>query len=72
MWLAKEGFDPVFGARPLRRAVQRHLENPLSKAVLSGEFRSGDHILVDASEAGLTLNKVESLVEEKREAVPSV
>ena len=72
MWLAKEGFDPVFGARPLRRAVQRHLENPLSKAVLSGEFRSGDHVLVDASEARLTLNKVESLVEEKREAVPSV
>ena len=62
MWLAKEGFDPVFGARPLRRAVQRHLENPLSKAVLSGEFRSGDRVLVDSSEAGLTLNKVESLV----------
>ena len=72
MWLAKEGFDPVFGARPLRRAVQRHLENPLSKAVLSGEFRAGDRVLVDSSEAGLTLNKVESLVEEKREPVPSV
>ncbi len=72
IWLAKEGFDPVFGARPLRRAVQRHLENPLSKAVLSGEFRSGDHVLVDASETGLTLTKVESPVVEEREAVPSV
>ena len=72
MWLAEEGFDPVFGARPLRRAVQRHLENPLSKAVLSGEFSSGDHVLVDASETGLTLTKVESPVVEEREAVPSV
>ena len=72
IWLAEEGFDPVFGARPLRRAVQRHLENPLSKAVLSGEFRSGDHIVVDASETGLALTKVESLVEEQREAVASV
>ena len=72
MWLAEEGFDPVFGARLLRRAVQRHLENPLSKAVLSGEFRSGDHVLVDASETGLTLTKVESPVEEEGEAVTSV
>ncbi|MEK7806382.1 MAG: AAA family ATPase, partial [Chloroflexota bacterium] len=56
-WLAREGFDPVFGARPLRRAVQRHLENPLAKAVLSGEFKSGDHLVVDAGESGLTLTK---------------
>jgi ATP-dependent Clp protease ATP-binding subunit ClpC len=56
-WLAREGFDPVFGARPLRRAVQRHLENPLSKAILSGEFKSGDHLVVDAGDSGLTLTK---------------
>ena len=72
LWLAEEGFDPVFGARPLRRAVQRHLENPLSKAVLSGEFRSGDHVLVDADQSGITLSKVvESPTTEEREAVPS-
>src|SRR3972149_5927573 len=35
-WLCKEGFDPTFGARPLRRAIQRHIENPLSKRILSG------------------------------------
>ena len=56
-WLAKEGFDPTFGARPLRRAVQRYLENPLSKAVLSGEFQPGDHLLVVAGKEGLLFSK---------------
>ena len=71
MWLAKEGFDPVYGARPLRRAIQRRLENPLSRAVLAGEFRPGDHILVDASDSGLSLTKVESPAEADLAAVPS-
>ena len=56
-WLAREGFDPVYGARPLRRAIQRHLENPLSKGILSGEFQAGDHILVDTGASGLYLAK---------------
>ena len=56
-WLAEEGFDPVYGARPLRRALQRHLENPLSKGILSGEFQAGDHLVVDTGEAGLRLGK---------------
>ncbi|MCH7494593.1 MAG: AAA family ATPase, partial [Candidatus Marinimicrobia bacterium] len=55
LWLAKEGFDPVFGARPLRRAVQRHLENSLSKEILAGKFKQGDHVVVDAGESGLVL-----------------
>ena len=55
LWLAKEGFDPVFGARPLRRAVQRHLENSLSKEILGGKFKPGDHVVVDAGESGLVL-----------------
>ena len=56
-WLAKEGFDPNFGARPLRRSIQRYLENPLSKAILAGEFQSGDHVLVDSGAEGLTFGK---------------
>ena len=56
-WLGREGFDTVYGARPLRRAIQRHLENPLSRRVLSGEFAEGDRILVDAGEDGLTFEK---------------
>ena len=56
-WLAEEGFDPVFGARPLRRAVQRHLENALSKGILGGEYQEGAHVVVDAGDSGLTLSK---------------
>ncbi|MBI4234625.1 MAG: AAA family ATPase [Chloroflexi bacterium] len=51
-WLAKEGFDPVYGARPLRRAVQRHVENPLSSRILAGEFKDGDRVLVDVAPDG--------------------
>ncbi|MDA0264983.1 MAG: AAA family ATPase [Chloroflexi bacterium] len=58
LWLAREGYDPVYGARPLRRAVTRFLENPMSKYILSGEFTSGDHILVDAGTEGLVLTKM--------------
>ena len=56
-WLAKEGFDPTLGARPLRRAVQRYLETPISKAILTGEYQSGDHIIVDSGPEGITFSK---------------
>ena len=51
-WLVKEGFDVSYGARPLRRAIQRHLENQLSRGVLSGEFKEGDHVVADVSAGG--------------------
>jgi ATP-dependent Clp protease ATP-binding subunit ClpC len=46
-WLAKEGYDPAFGARPLKRALQKFVESPLSKSLLAGEFSSGDTIQVE-------------------------
>ncbi len=46
-WLAEKGFDPAFGARPLRRALQKFVESPLSVSLLSGEFQSGQTILVE-------------------------
>jgi ATP-dependent Clp protease ATP-binding subunit ClpC len=49
-WLSNEGFDPEFGARPLRRALQRHVESPLSVQLLRGEFESGECVVVDADE----------------------
>ena len=55
LWLAKEGFDPVYGARPLRRAIQRQLENPLARQVLSGALGAGSHVVVDAGREGITL-----------------
>ena len=61
-WLAREGFDPVYGARPLRRTVQRYVENPLSKRMLSGEFSEGDHVLIDGGGDGLTFAKAEAPV----------
>ncbi|RTE85443.1 MULTISPECIES: ATP-dependent chaperone ClpB [Gammaproteobacteria] len=55
--LAKVGFDPVFGARPLKRAIQQELENPLAQSILKGEFSAGDTIKVDAGEKGLELTR---------------
>jgi len=60
-WLAREGYDPQFGARPLRRALQRHVESPLSVRLLRGDFKSGDRVLVDVGEEGLTFSALESL-----------
>jgi ATP-dependent Clp protease ATP-binding subunit ClpB len=56
--LATEGYDPAFGARPLKRAIQRLLQNPLALAVLEGKFSEGDHIVVDRDPKGeLTFRK---------------
>ncbi|QJA06811.1 ATP-dependent chaperone ClpB [Thermosulfurimonas marina] len=49
-WLANVGYDPVYGARPLRRAIQRYVEDPLAMKILAGEFGEGDHVVVDYDE----------------------
>lgn len=63
-WLVKEGYDPQYGARPLRRAIEQYVENPLSMRILSGEFNPGDKVIVDAGADGLsfTLRKSEAVV----------
>jgi ATP-dependent Clp protease ATP-binding subunit ClpC len=61
-WLANEGFDPVYGARPLRRAIQRFVKTPLSKRILARELSEGDEVLIDASEDGLTFEKIGEVV----------
>ncbi|MCC7446167.1 MAG: AAA family ATPase [Anaerolineae bacterium] len=59
-WLARQGYDPAFGARPLRRALQRFVESPLSVQLLKGAFHRGDVVLVDASdETGLSFTRQE-------------
>ncbi|MCW5556744.1 MAG: ATP-dependent chaperone ClpB [Verrucomicrobiae bacterium] len=50
--IAREGYDPQFGARPLKRAIQEHLVDPLATRILSGEFRPGDTVRVDANADG--------------------
>ena len=56
-WVVEEGYDPVFGARPLRRAIERHIENDIAKRFLSGEFVDGDTVLVDVADGKLTFAK---------------
>jgi ATP-dependent Clp protease ATP-binding subunit ClpC len=65
-WLAREGFDPQFGARPLRRMIQRKVESPLSRKLLAGEFKAGDFIFVDADEReGIVFRKREGTAAEQ-------
>ena len=56
--LAKDGYDPVYGARPLKRLIQQTIENPLAKRILSGQFGPGDEIVVEANGEGLVFEKL--------------
>jgi ATP-dependent Clp protease ATP-binding subunit ClpC len=74
VWLAKQGFDKDFGARPLKRAIQRFIESPLSVRLLKGEFVAGDRVRIDVEDDKLTFTRMESMplpadaVEEKADA----
>ena len=55
--LALEGYNPIYGARPLKRVIRQKIENPLSKAILKGEFTDGDKIIIDVKDDEITFNK---------------
>jgi len=55
--LVKEGYDPAYGARPLKRAIQRIVLDPLARKVLEGEFKEGDMVLVDAEGDSIVFSK---------------
>src|SRR5687768_433331 len=55
-WLAEAGYDPVYGARPLKRVIQRELQNPLASLLLEGRYKPGDVIHVSADKDGLTID----------------
>ncbi|MEC5400171.1 ATP-dependent chaperone ClpB [Uliginosibacterium sp. H1] len=55
--VAKAGFDPVFGARPLKRAIQEHIENPLAREILEGKFGSKDTVIVDTDNGHIAFHK---------------
>lgn len=61
-WLARTGYDPVYGARPLKRLIQKDIENPLALRILQGEFADGDRILVDSNGDALQFKREGSLV----------
>jgi ATP-dependent Clp protease ATP-binding subunit ClpB len=64
-WLAEEGYDPVFGARPLKRVIQRQLQDPLSEMLLAGEVLDGSVIRVTAGPEGLIIG--DRVVQSRRE-----
>jgi ATP-dependent Clp protease ATP-binding subunit ClpB len=55
-WLADKGWDPAYGARPLKRVIQRSVQDPLAEMILAGEVRDGDHVEIGAGIGGLTFN----------------
>jgi ATP-dependent Clp protease ATP-binding subunit ClpB len=57
-WLGRVGYDPVYGARPLKRAVQKYLQDPLADAILAGTVRDGSTVKVDEGDGGLVLKPV--------------
>jgi ATP-dependent Clp protease ATP-binding subunit ClpB len=56
VWLAERGYDPVYGARPLKRVIQRTLQTPLAGLILEGAIKDGDTVRVAAAEGGLLIN----------------
>ena len=52
-WIAKLGYDPIYGARPLKRVIQKHITNPLAEKLLAGEFAEGDTVEIDLDREGL-------------------
>ncbi|MGI9435009.1 MAG: ATP-dependent chaperone ClpB, partial [Geminicoccaceae bacterium] len=55
-WLANAGYDPVYGARPLKRTIQRSLQDPLARMILENAVLDGTTVKVDAGEDGLSIN----------------
>ena len=55
-WLADKGYDPAYGARPLKRVIQKSVQDPLAEMILSGRIKDGDRVKVSATRFGLTFN----------------
>jgi ATP-dependent Clp protease ATP-binding subunit ClpB len=68
--VAREGYDPSYGARPLRRAIQREIENPLARRLLAGDFVAGDTVRIDAHDGEITFEKVGAAPERSEGPAP--
>jgi ATP-dependent Clp protease ATP-binding subunit ClpB len=55
-WLAEKGYDPAYGARPLKRVIQKHVQDPLAELILSGRIQEGERVTISAGKSGLTFN----------------
>jgi ATP-dependent Clp protease ATP-binding subunit ClpB len=67
-WLAEAGYDPVYGARPLKRVIQRELQNPLATMILEGRIAEGDTVLVSVGAKGLVITTARERDAEKKSA----
>jgi ATP-dependent Clp protease ATP-binding subunit ClpB len=63
-WLADAGYDPVYGARPLKRVIQRNVQDPLAELLLEGKISDGEDVTVSASVDGIIINGHETTAEE--------
>jgi len=63
LWLAEHGYDPVYGARPLRRLMQREIDDRLANLLLAGDIQDGSAVLTDVAESG---NSLEVTVQEEQ------
>ncbi len=55
-WLANRGYDPAYGARPLKRVIQKHVQDPLAEQILAGGVKDGDHVNVSVRDGDITIN----------------
>src|SRR5205085_11585289 len=69
--IAKEGFDPVYGARPIKRTIQRLILDPLAQKVLTGEFKEGDTVFVDAQDGKIVFWSEQYAAEKAEENSPN-
>ena len=66
-WLVENGFDKSYGARPLKRVVQRSIENEFAKKMLSGEFIDGDSVLINVKKEALSIDKEKNAAKKRTE-----
>ena len=69
-WLAAKGWDPAYGARPLKRAIQRAVQDPLAEMILAGRVRDGEAVTLSANDAGLTFNGEVARIDAEAPPVP--
>ena len=69
-WLAVKGWDPAYGARPLKRAIQRAVQDPLAEMILAGRVHDGETVTVSATDAGLTFNGQVAKIDVEAPPVP--
>jgi ATP-dependent Clp protease ATP-binding subunit ClpB len=55
-WLAEKGYDPAYGARPLKRVIQKYVQDPLAELILSGQIKDGEKVKISAGRDGLVFN----------------